>query len=200
MTKKDSVDRGGIKYERAGYKEFKPVLIKLRPSKLVKGEVGVFAARNLKRGVIVGDVDMLEDLFFTWDDYKKIDKDSREVIKDFCITSPDGFYAPQDINYMPGIYYINHCCDGNVGHDKDGNMVTIKSVEKDKELCYDYGFAGSSDPNFKFKCKCGSKKCRKIITGTEWEDWEYSKKNYKYMTPELRELVKQKFSKNKYDI
>lgn len=170
--------------------KFKRALIKLKPSKIQKDAVGVFAVRNLKKGTMVGDVKFLnENVFMTWAAYEKVDRDTRKVMKNFCVTGVNGVYAPVDINYLSIPWFFNHCCDGNVGYDPNGNFITIKNIKKDSELCYDYGLAGSFDPNFEFNCSCGGKNCRKIITGHEWMDARYNKKNYKYMTPELKKIV-----------
>jgi uncharacterized protein len=172
------------------YKKFNKALIRIKPSGIVKGQVGVFAVRNLTKGTIIGDVRFLnEDLFFTWDEYKKIDHKSKALIKDFCITTQEGIYGPRDINYISIPWHINHCCDGNVGFDAKGNFITIKNMKEGQELCFDYGLC-YSDPNYTLICNCGAKNCRKKITGNDWKNTAYRKKNYKYMTPELKELIK----------
>lgn len=184
---------GGAKYRKIHYREFKNALIQLKPSRIVPTGVGVFAVRNLSKGIIIGDVRFLsEDFFLTRNDYEKVDQESRGVIKNFCIPTPDGFFAPKDVNYLSIPWYINHSCDGNVGYDKNGNFVTIKNVKKDDELSYDYGLA-VSDPGFKLYCKCRSEKCRKVITGNDWKNVEYRKKNYSHMTPELKELIEKTY-------
>ncbi len=177
-------------YKKSSYKKFKKALISIKSSTVPNGGVGVFAVRDLKPGTIVGDIKyMNDDLFFSWDEFKKIDKESQEVIKTHCIGTPSGFYAPIDINYIPLCWHINHRCDNNVGFDSRGSFITIKKIKKNEELFYDYGLS-VSDPRYKMKCNCGSPNCRKIITGNDWKDSEFRKKKYKYMLPELKEYVR----------
>ena len=87
--------------KKSNIKSFKKILICLKPSETVPGQIGVFAVRNLKKGTVTGELRYLnEDLFFSWRDYKKIDKESREIIPNFCVAIEEGFYAPLDLNYI----------------------------------------------------------------------------------------------------
>ncbi|MFZ6006838.1 MAG: SET domain-containing protein-lysine N-methyltransferase [Nitrospirota bacterium] len=81
---------------------------------------------------------------------------------------------------MPIAWFGNHSCDPNMGYDKEGNLVLIKNVKAREELTHDYGFS-VTDPKFKMHCRCGAKNCRKIITGNDWKDPEYFKKNKEFM-------------------
>jgi uncharacterized protein len=80
---------------------------------------------------------------------------------------------------------MNHSCNYNVGFDKVGNFVTARNIKQGEELLLDYGLF-FSDPKFKMKCMCGSKNCRKFITGNDWKDKKFRDKNKKYF---LRELL-----------
>lgn len=178
-----------ISYQKGSYKNFKKALIKIKPSKRFGG-IGVFSVRKLKIGTIISKLDLLgEDLFYSWEDFKKIDKESQKVVTDFCASSEQGFYAPKDINYISIPWHMNHCCDGNVGFDKNGNFITIEDVEINSELCYDYGLV-FTNPNYKLKCICKSVNCRGIITGNDWKDEKYRKQKIKYMFPEIKRLIK----------
>lgn len=177
-----------FEYENSKAGDFRKSLIRIKPSKIIDG-VGLFAVRDLKKGTIIAEADLLnEELFFSWDEFEKIDNESKKMIKDFCAESEDGFYAPRDINYISLPWHMNHCCDGNAGCDDQGNFVTIRDVKRDEELCYDYGFV-KTNPKFRLECKCGSLNCRGIITGNDWKDSEYIKKNLIYMSPEVREVL-----------
>lgn len=176
-------------YKKKKFKDFHKALIRIKPSTVQGGGVGVFAVRDLKPNTIVGDVKyMSDDLFLPWDEFKKIDKESQEVILTHCIGTVDGFFAPADINHIPLSWHINHKCDNNIGFDSKGNFITIKKIRKGEELFYDYGLS-ISDPKYKMKCNCGSKNCRKFVTGNDWKDPEFRKKKYKYMLSELKEYI-----------
>ena len=170
---------------------FKKAIIKIAPSARFGG-IGVFAIRNLKKGTIIGEPRFMgEDFLLKHKDYKKIDKESKKRIMDFCANSKEGFYVPRDINYISIPWHMNHCCDGNVSFDLKGNFITIKSIKKNEELCYDYGLM-MSYPRYKLICICKSEKCRKIVTGNDWKDKNYAKKNFKQFSPEIKYLIKSK--------
>lgn len=56
--------------------------------------------------------------------------------------------------------YVNHSCEANTTVKNDSD-VAVRDIKKDEEITSDYikTKGGSS-----FECKCGSRKCRKIIS------------------------------------
>jgi hypothetical protein len=173
-------------------KSFTKAIIKIAPSKKFGG-VGVFALRDLKEGTKISEERFMgESYFLRYCDFRKVDNETKKVITDFCANSEDGFFMPRDINYLSIPWHMNHCCNGNVGLDKNGNFVTIKGIRKGEELFYDYGFV-MSDPKYRLICKCGNVNCRKIVTGNDWKNHDYAKNNYKYFSPEIKYLLKIKY-------
>jgi hypothetical protein len=67
----------------------------------------------------------------------------------------------------------NHACEPNCEIDDDLNIITLKKVKKDEELTYIYNKLEDDekvedftwDERWNFECKCGSKKCQKLING-----------------------------------
>lgn len=168
-------------FKKINPKKYPKVLIEARPSKIVKGEIGVFAVRNLAEGEIIGDTKFLNEKYqFSWKDYNKFDEFARKKIDDFCLGDINGFVMPEDFNYISIPWYLNHSCDGNIGFDKKNDFVAIRNIKADEELTYDYGLA-ERNPKFKMNCLCGAKKCRKIITGNDWKDNKFWKKNHNFM-------------------
>ena len=84
----------------------------------------------------------------------------------FAATTP-GEYETED--------HINHSCDPNLGIDGSMKFVAMRDIKKDEELTFDYAMSESSD--YKMKCYCGSKNCRKVITGNDWQ-LKYIQKKY----------------------
>ncbi len=76
---------------------------------------------------------------------------------------------------------INHSCDPNCEVEGKGLKLwisSIKDINKNEELTYDYGF--SFDENYKdFPCKCGSKNCCGYIVreGSRWRIKKKKKSN-----------------------
>lgn len=174
-------------------KDIQVALLRIRPSKKYKG-IGVFALRDLEKGTILCDAGKGDDHhFITHEEYEKLDPITQEVVYDFCAQDKDGYYGPQDLNYLSIPMHMNHSCDGNVGGDGEGNFVAIRDVAADEELCFDYALV-ISNPNYRFKCRCGSENCRKIVTGNDWMDPQFIKLHYKHMSPLMQELVDEKFN------
>jgi hypothetical protein len=64
--------------------------------------------------------------------------------------------------------FVNHSCDGNAWFIGDDKLVACRKIKKGEEIAYDYALTESSK-FFKLNCLCGSKNCRKIITGDDWK-------------------------------
>ena len=77
--------------------------------------------------------------------------------------------------------FINHSCDPNCEVEGKGLKLwisSIKDINKNEELTYDYGF--SFDENYKdFPCRCGSKNCCGYIVreGSRWRIKKKKKSN-----------------------
>jgi hypothetical protein len=178
--------------ERSNPRGIVPALMKIKPSAKYDG-VGVFALRDIQEGTVVCDAEKIdEQYFFSWEEFERIDPVTQRIIMDFCAQDKDGFYAPTDLNYLPIPIHMNHSCDGNVGCDEDNNFVVIKDIKEGEELCFDYALV-ISNPKYKLECKCGAESCRKTVTGNDWMDAEFRKKNYRHMSPLLRGLVYETF-------
>ena len=169
---------------KGGYPQ---ALIEIRCSKLLPGQIGLFAVRNLKKGTIIGLCDRLGEKLYSWEEYARLDSQTSRMIDKYCASSEEGFWGPDDINYLSLPWHMNHNCSGNVGFDEQGNFVTIRYVREGQELSYDYGLLITNQV-FKLSCKCESKNCRKTITGNDWKDPAFRQKFLNIMSPELRTM------------
>lgn len=169
------------------------LMYEIRPSKAFSGEVGTFAVRSIKKGAVIGDVDSPEEVVFLHRrDFKKLDPATRKKVEGFCVIDEDEEYCvPADLNNMGSSWYFNHSCDSNVAYDQKGNFVALRNIKKDEELFLDYGRM-FTDPKFKMKCACGAKNCRGLVTGSDWLDPEFRKKNRKSMWPDMRKMKSNK--------
>jgi SET domain-containing protein len=166
---------------------FKTVIIECRPSKI--DGVGVFAVRKISKGQTIAEGVNKKDYddLVPWKKIKSLDQDIKKKINDFCLGTPEGFLPPEDndFNKLSIEWYMNHSCNGNIGFNANGDFVAIKDIKKDEELTYDYALA-ESNQKFSMKCNCGSSNCRHLITGNDWKDSEFRKKNLNHMLPKLR--------------
>lgn len=65
--------------------------------------------------------------------------------------------------------YINHSCNPNTGIKGAKTVVALKNIKKNEEISIDYSIT-EEDILWKLpkKCKCGNKKCRKIIKSIQF--------------------------------
>ncbi|MFA5184610.1 MAG: SET domain-containing protein-lysine N-methyltransferase [Patescibacteria group bacterium] len=167
-------------------KKIPRLMFELRPSRALPGEVATFAVRNIRRGEVVADVDAPEEVVILGRrDFRKLDKTTREKIKHFCVLEDDEYIVPADLNNMGISWYFNHSCAPNIAYDQQGNFVAARAIKKGEELFIDYGFM-FTDAEFKMKCACGAVDCRGVVTGRDWLDPEFRRRNRGRLWPEMR--------------
>lgn len=95
--------------------------------------------------------------------------------------------------------YINHSCNPNV-YDKRGVVYAMRNIRKGEELAFDYCINAVDD--WKMRCHCKSKECRKLVVGNFFKLPKYAQIRYspyvdnwfkKEFKKEIRELKKQIF-------
>ncbi len=112
---------------------------------------GVFAAKDFKKGEIIlyikGRVVSKPELF-AMSDY--FNNHSGTIGKDKYLI----FGYPEK--------YINHSCSPNVFEYKR-KVIAIRNIGKGEEISFDYSICSIDD--WRMRCHCGSKNCRKIVRG-----------------------------------
>lgn len=111
--------------------------------------IGVFAARNFKKGEVV----------LKWNTSHKLTKEQVDKFsedKKCYVTHLNGKYifmqAPER--------YVNHSCEGNTHAEKFCDIAD-RNIKKGEEITTNY--AEESVPGLNMKCNCGSRSCRGII-------------------------------------
>ena len=170
------------------------VRIEIKPSKMLEGEVGVFATRNLAKNSIIADAEQFPEIFVPWSEFHKLDPITQRKIMDYCCGDEKGFLVPPDLNYLSIAWHLNHSCEPNVGFNDNSDFVAVRNIKKGEELCWDYSYL-ESNPNFKMKCACGKRVCRKLITGNDWIFLLNDVKKFKYISPEIKKKVKLNINK-----
>ena len=66
-------------------------------------------------------------------------------------------------------YFINHSCEPNVWMENAYTLAAKRDINKGEELTIDYAIFEGDNYKSKWECKCGSKLCRKMITGSDWK-------------------------------
>ena len=86
---------------------------------------------------------------------------SLQITDNFCLTP----ITKDEVRNLA--IYINHSCNPNVGPDGQITFIALRNIKAGEELCYDYAMTTSYE--YRLVCNCGSKICRKIITGDDWK-------------------------------
>jgi uncharacterized protein len=116
---------------------------------------GVYANKNFKESEIILKIDdshVVKDVLKLTKKQNEYDCDYLSNGKVILMQSPEK--------------YINHSCNPNsyVKTIKDiRKVLAIRIINKGEEITFDYSINGYNDGTF--KCRCGSKNCRKIYEG-----------------------------------
>jgi uncharacterized protein len=88
--------------------------------------------------------------------------------------SEDLVIAPvSDEERHGAMLYTNHSCDPNIAIQGQIVLVAMRNIASGEELTHDW--ATTDDGDYEMECRCGSPRCRRIVTGKDW------------MKPELQE-------------
>lgn len=116
--------------------QYPKVLLELRPTPMIPGEVGVFAVRRIAKGTVIAPAAVFKsDLYITWKQWAELDPRTRRKLFQYCPGERRGFFAPSDLNYLPLPWFTNHSCDPNSGFDKDGNLIALRCISGGGRSC-----------------------------------------------------------------
>ena len=128
---------------------------------------GLFASKNIKKGTKI--------IYYTGKIITKKQTENNPKFDNdkaiYLFNLNNRYDLDGDFSYNTA-RLINHSCDPNCEVEGKGLKLwisSIKDINKNEELTYDYGF--SFDENYKdFPCKCGSKNCCGYIVseGSRW--------------------------------
>jgi hypothetical protein len=119
------------------------VFVRLKPSKLEKGGVGVFAIRPIPKGtnVFAGESER-----FVWTDSKRLPKrrELRSLYTDFGVLRNGRFATPVNFNSIGPGWYLNNSASPNVAPNENLDFIAIRDIKTGEELSADY--STYSDP------------------------------------------------------
>jgi hypothetical protein len=153
------------------------VIVEIKPTTMLPGQVGLFASRSLPSGTIIAASADYEDTFLPWSEAEMLDEITRKRIFDFCVMNETGVWLPKhlNLNLISNVWYMNHSCAPNVAFNAEDDFVAIRNINAGEELLWDTG-TGVSTPSFSMECHCGTPACRKVITGNDWRQPEFRNK------------------------
>lgn len=154
---------------------------------------GVFAKKLIKKGEIIV---VFGGLIITEKEYKKLSKKSFKNIKNYAIKVAKDFYLVScKKGGLEGDDFFNHSCHPNAGIKGHLLIVAMKNIKPRKEITYDYAMTDADKDDY-FKCNCGAKNCRKIITGNDWKKPELQRKYKGYFSWHIQEKINKLNKKN----
>ena len=81
--------------------------------------------------------------------------------------SDDLVIAPVSGAERPGaMLYTNHSCEPNIAIQGQIVLVAMRDIAAGEELTHDW--ATTDDGDYEMVCRCGSPRCRGLITGKDW--------------------------------
>ncbi len=102
--------------------------------------------------------------------------------------SDDWFIAPVSADEREGsMLYSNHSCDANLGVCGNIVFVALRDIHAGEELTHDW--CTTDDDNYSIECKCGSARCRKLLTGKDWQKPELQKRYAGYFSWYLQQKI-----------
>jgi uncharacterized protein len=84
--------------------------------------------------------------------------------------------------------FSNHSCEPNISVQGQIVFVALREIEAGEELTHDW--ATTDDDTYEMECNCGSKNCRKVISGQDWRRKDLQERYVGYMSWYLEEKIK----------
>ncbi len=112
---------------------------------------GIFAVKDIKNRELIG--------IFTGRKYhRKLASELPKEVRDYSVQIGQNTYI--DSKKSIG-HYTNHSCEPNAGIKGLRRLVAMRKIRKGEEIFFDYAMTEDSD--WRMRCHCGTKSCRKII-------------------------------------
>jgi uncharacterized protein len=101
----------------------------------------------------------------------------------------DLFIGPlTEVEREGSMIFSNHSCEPNIGVRGQIVFVAMRDIQAGEELTHDW--AMTDDDAYEMECRCGTRSCRKIITGQDWRRRELQHKYAGYISWYLAEKIR----------
>jgi hypothetical protein len=126
------------------------VFTRIRPSKIHRGGVGVFAIVRIKKGTYIFPDDTARICRVKKGSLRGLSSELRRLYEDFAVVKGDYYLCPLSFNRLTVSWYINEPKKGqspNVGCDRtDYTFYALRNIKAGEELTTDYS-TYSEPPN-----------------------------------------------------
>lgn len=169
-----------MKSDYNGIKTWRSTKVETRKSNIVG--MGEFAIEDIKKDEIVfvkgGHIITRKELSLF-----------EGAIDGYWPISDDLMLAAKTKEEFPQVkFYANSSCEPNCGLRGEITLVAMRNIKKGEELTFDYAMLDNEDNQF--ECRCGSKSCRKIVTGYDWKRKDLQEKYGEYFAEYLKQKIK----------
>ncbi len=122
-------------------------------------------------------------------DKRTLARVERKIAHSF-IQIEDGFYlgAVRSDEVKRNKIWLNHSCDPNVGIRGQSTFVAMRKIRAGEELTYDW--AMEENGKSVTRCKCGTRRCRGVLTGQDWRRAVLQRKYLGYFSAYLAEKIR----------
>jgi hypothetical protein len=144
-----------------------------------KGGRGLFARERVRAGetLLVWGGDVVTGDMLKWMSEEK-HRLAVQIEEDlYLVTSAEG---PAD--------WVNHSCDPNAGLVGQIVLVALRDIPAGEEICFDYATSDGS-PYDEFECGCGSRLCRRHVTGNDWRLPELQTRYAGHFSPYIQRRI-----------
>lgn len=98
-------------------------------------------------------------------------------------------------NEGPGDW-VNHSCTPNTGLSGQIALIAMQPIAPNEEICYDYAMSEGSVYD-DFACCCGAPDCRRMITGSDWQQPLLQQRYAGYFSPYLQRRMHARVPQNR---
>jgi len=94
--------------------------------------------------------------------------------------------------HTDGVFAVNHSCEPTCGMRGQVELIALRDLRPGEEITYDYAMTDVDNQSMtcqEMKCLCGTKSCRGVITGSDWENEELRRKYGGYFSTYVQRLI-----------
>ncbi len=159
--------------------------IKLKEDDTISG-LGLIATSKIKKNEIVWQASK-NHLTYKMTDINSWSQEKQKEFKRYSYECEKEYFL------LDGTIgkYMNHSCNPNCVWQNNRTLIAKDDINIDDEITYDYSTAQLSR-NLKMNCKCGSDKCRKIITNHDYKNIDFQQQYGKNLPSHILEAIKYK--------
>lgn len=147
---------------------------------------GVFAVRAIKEGERLA---MFGGYVMTLEEEMQLP----DTIKDYAHQIDDNFViGVKKIEDIQPTDYLNHSCNPNAGFKGQIALVAMRDIQIGEEVVFDYAMVLAESDHampYTMSCVCGSPRCRKNITDSDWRNPVLQERYRGYFQPYIQEKI-----------